>query len=566
MTGNITEREVTDDVIDARSGVANNAEKPVRLRWWRGVPIVVWAVTGLHVALMLMATVLYPPFSGYDETWHVDMTWSYYKGDGVFGPGERRLDHGIEVATESVETPPPSTPFAQSPVPPRGERGSLDELGGNGTTAYPVPNQMVQHPPLFYVLQAGLLHALPGAGDLPYDQLVWLLRLFNVVMLAPLPILCWATARRFQEHGPAAVLAAIIPVTIPGLIRLGGSVNNDNLLVLLYSVLLYLLARVVTGDLSRRTGALVGVVAALALMTKGFALTQPVVIAAAYGVAWLRHRRRPLAPLGITAVIVVAFGSVWWIRNLVLYGAVQPSGLGPFWTRQVEGPARPGGTLTDFVPGFARLLASRLWGGIGLIDQPRLPGPVVYGWFAIVLVGAVIGVMYGVGRDRGWPARLSAAVFVLPVVGITAIVFAGALSRYMHDQQFAGVQGRYLYGGIVGIAALAALGWSRLAGRWARLLPPVVLTVGILTQAGAWLLLVRDWWSPRGNGSVTRRLLEGFGGIRRWSPWPDAVTVVPFVLAGATAVALLGLTLWSARHASAAEPVAEAVAEPVGSS
>lgn len=558
---------MTDSIADAREttrpdDVAADAEKTSdagtgRVRWWRRVPTVVWAITALHVMLMLVATVLYPPFTGYDETWHVDMTWSYYQGDGIYGPGERLINHGVEVAAGSVPVPPPDTPYAQAPVLSRDDRQSIDELENGVPTSYPVPNQMVQHPPLFYVLQAGLLHALPGAGGLPYDQVVWILRFFNILMLAPLTLLCWATARRLTGDRSAAVFAAVVPVTIPGLTRLGGSVNNDNLFIILCAALLYLLARVVTGDLTKRTGLLVGVVTTLALLTKGFALGLPLVIAVAYAAAWLSNRRRPLASFGIAALVIAAVGSVWWVRNLIVYHAVQPSGLGPVWTKKVEGPARPGGTVQEFAPGFVKRIVERVWGGIGLPDAPHLPELVVYGWFVLMLLGAVIGIGYGIGGGGGWRTRCSAAVFLVPVVAMFGIVFVGSLGRYQHNQAFAGVQGRYLYGSILGIAVLAGWGWSRLARGGARFLPVVVLAAGLLTQAYASLLVLRDWWAPRAGMSDMKRLLEGLGGVRRWSPWPDAVTVVPFVLVILAALVAFGLAIWTAlRSTTDKAPVA----------
>ncbi len=53
-----------------------------RHRRVRRVPVLVWVVTGLHVALLGMCTVLYPPFTGPDETFHVDMAYAYSKGAG----------------------------------------------------------------------------------------------------------------------------------------------------------------------------------------------------------------------------------------------------------------------------------------------------------------------------------------------------------------------------------------------------------------------------------------------------------------------------------------------------
>jgi small subunit ribosomal protein S36 len=527
------------------TGPGPSSRRPSRLRQ---VPRVVWALVGLQFLLGLLCTIIYPPFTGYDESWHTDMVWSYYHFNGVDGPGERLRDRGVEVATEMipVPNPVPKTPYAQTPLPARGDRPSLDALDDGRQVDYPQPNQMTQHPPLYYATEAGLLHLVPYGASLPYDRQVWLMRLFTLVMVLPVPLFCWAAARRLTGSATIAVLAAAVPVTLPGLARLAGSVNNDNLLIALASALVYLLARVVTSDLSVRTGAWVGVVGGLALLTKGFALAFPVVVVAAYVVGWLRERTFAFRPLLVAGVLTSVVGGWWWVRNLVEYGALQPSGLGKEWTDLVVGPARPGGQLSDFVPGFFERMGNRLYSGIGLLDNPRLPGWLNDGWVAALLVGLVAAVVLGL-RQRRW-SRGGAVVLALPALGALAIVFMGARHAYLHNMRYSGIQGRYVYTGIAGLAVLAAWGWCRLTGRASRYLTPVVLVAGLLTQAYAWLALVRAWWAPR-TGSDVDRLEKGLDGVDRWSPWPEGVNIAVVVLIAAVAVAALVLAVRYARAA-----------------
>src|SRR6266536_355320 len=232
-----------------------------RHRRVRRVPVLVWVVTGLHVALLGMCTVLYPPFTGPDETFHVDMAYAYSKGHGLYPPGGRRL------------------------------------AGGDGS-------------------------------------------------------------------GPVPLAAAVLPVTLPGLSHIGSVVNNDNLLTLLTGGLLLVLAGVLGGDLRVRTGALVGLLLGLGLLTKGLALVVPVPVAVGYLVAGRRHRRRLLGGLpGLAAAgaVSAAVGGWWWARNLLLYGAVEPSGVGAAWERVINGGPRPGGSWLGLVPKFVFRFQSRFW-------------------------------------------------------------------------------------------------------------------------------------------------------------------------------------------------------------
>jgi 4-amino-4-deoxy-L-arabinose transferase-like glycosyltransferase len=434
----------------------------------------------------------------------------------------------VEVAYGTLSVPPKAgTTYSDTPIKPRGERPSFDAAGGDAPPqGYLLPNQMVQHPPLYYLVEAGVLR-VPGVSDLAYDRQVALLRWSSLLMLAPLPLLIWATGRRLL--GPdsrAPALASVIPVTMPGLSRLGGSVNNDNLLILLTAVMALVLAGVLRGDLRRRTGALVGLLLGLALFTKGLALVLPPFVVAVYGVAWLRHRRSTLVPLALAAVVSAAVGGWWWARNLVLYGAVQPQGLGPVWLRRVEGPARSGFTWEEFVPKFFVRLSSRFWGGLGYPDAPVLPAEVTGAWLVIVVAVALVGVAVGIGGRGG---RLAAATQLLPAVGLLVLIFYGAGDSYVFNGRLPGIQGRYIYAGLAPLAVLFALGLTRIAGRAARVLPLLVLGAGLLTQAWAWRLLIAAWWVPRDTVGNSEEMVRGaFSGIFRWSPWPEWMTALPF--------------------------------------
>ena len=69
---------------------AGSLHAPARPR----LPLLVWVVTALHVALLLAYTVLYPAYLGYDEPQHVDMVVALRAGDGWAVPGEWALYEG----------------------------------------------------------------------------------------------------------------------------------------------------------------------------------------------------------------------------------------------------------------------------------------------------------------------------------------------------------------------------------------------------------------------------------------------------------------------------------------
>jgi Dolichyl-phosphate-mannose-protein mannosyltransferase len=523
-----------------------------RHHWYQQVPGMVWAITGLHVALMALTSILYPPFSGYDETWHVDMVWSYYDGGGVYGPGERILDRGIEAAVNGLPRPdsPRQSRYGVAANAPRGERRSFDSLDDGKPTAFRTPNQMVQHPPLYYVSEAGLLHLLPDYRDLAYDQQVWLMRLLSILLVAPLPIIAWAAARTLSGDGTVPLVAAALPVTLPGLSRVGGSVQNDDLLILLVGLLILVMAKVLAGDLRKRTGLAAGVPTGLACLTKGFGLVLPLFVTAVYAVAWLRHRRRPLAPWALAMAGVAAISAWWWLRNLVLYGAVQPSGLGPYWSARLEGQgANAGGASGEFIVKFWERFSIRMWGGIGYPENPRLDPWLTRAWLLLLLVGAGLGVAYGL---RGRWGRAAALTLTLPWVLTVGILFVSARSSFLQNRQLPGIQGRYTYPALVALVVLFAIGVCWAARRQARWLPLAVLAAGLLTQAYAWLLLARVWWLvPPDAPYRMQTWWETLTTILYWAPWPNVISALPFLAVPLLSALTLALAARYALRANA---------------
>lgn len=528
------------------------AARAARRRPGFAVPVLVWALLALHVALMLCSAVLYPAMYGYDEPQHVDLAYAYSKGHGPYDPEQRLLAVGVHNG-ERGPGYPPSRPFTDHPLLPRDQRPAFDAQGGD--TPYlggKLPNQMVQHPPLYYLAGAAVL-GFPGVSGMGYDRQIWLLRMLSVLMVAPLPLLAWAAARALLGPGPPALVAAALPVAVPGLTRIGASVTNDAPMALVGALLVHLLARVLAGDLRTRTGALVGAVLLAGLLTKGFALVLPPVAAAAYLVAALRHRRLPAAPM-VPVVVLSAVGGLWWLRNLLRYGVVQPLGIGQDAFRATLGPVRPGGTVTGFLPGFVETVSSRLWGGIGLPEGPRLSPAVTTGWsvalVALVVVGSAVGI-------RGRCGRAALAVLTLPAVLTLLLVAAAAYPSYRdHVGLYVGVHGRYLYVGLTGLAIAFAVGLdrlARLAGRrgpgLARRLPAVVLAAALLSQLAAVKTIVGGWWVPAAASGAPAELRGALTGISRWSPFPTVPTYAPFALAAGLAVLALVLAVAPARPA-----------------
>lgn len=516
------------------------------------MPLLVWALTGLNVVFILVCSILYPTWYGYDEPQHVDMAYSFAQGHGLYGPGERPQAIGIRHALHGSGWPP-SQPFSPVVGPPRGERPSLDALGGDQPDPRALPNQMVQHPPLYYLMGAGALH-LPGAADLPYDRQVALLRGISLLLMTPLPLIAWATATALVGDGPVAHAAAVVPMTVPNFPRTGGTYTNDALIIFATGLVFLLLAHVMSGDLRRRTAAAVGGAVGLALLAKGFALVLPIAVVLGYAVAGLRHRRWPVGPAMLALLVGAILGAPFYLRSLVRYGTLQTNGYGASAWQRIIGPERPGPGLRSFVPAFAERFMMRFWGGIGWPEGPKLPEWITDPWFVGFAALTVVGILVGIGGRWG---RWVVLVPAIPAVLSIGLMAGSVYHLYStHGGVLPGIQGRYGYGYVVPLAAPFALGLAwLLRERVTRWLPLLVLLAALATQLAAWLYLVRAWWVPTGTNGDRGRMLQGaIEAIDRWSPWPAAVTATPFVLTVLLVPAVVGVVFLSCRRSRLPAP------------
>jgi small subunit ribosomal protein S36 len=251
------------------------------------------AITLLHLTLLLTWSVMVPTFRGADEHVHHDFlrhlteTWRYPEYDGL-DVSRRTLD----ALGTSPAFPAHAAAVAADTATPRADRPGWSDLGPDVRNG--PPNQMPQHPPLYYEATAAVLRALDGDGRAPLDLAVWQLRLLNVLVMVPLPLLAADIARRFTRQGPVVLAAAAATLAVPQLTHIGATVSNDPLMTVLGSITLAGAARLVTGDRRWTTAAVTGVAAGLALFTKGFAIPLVPAVALACLLPLLGRRRAPL--------------------------------------------------------------------------------------------------------------------------------------------------------------------------------------------------------------------------------------------------------------------------------
>ena len=520
-------------------------------------PLAVWTAMALHLGVMVIFTLLYPAYWGFDETGHVSRVLDSQHGDLYPTPGIAAYTLGVNDTYQmfNVKDQPPFISYVPLP---RADRPTFDSLGGGTSEPEPasVPNQLAQHPPGYYALAAGVLDAIPGSANLAWDQTVGVLRLLDILFLLPLPYLCWAIAKRYTRGG-VAVATAFAPILLPALERLGGSVNNDDLLILLTSVFLLQVTKAMAGDMRIRVAVTMGISLILALLTKGFALVLPPVAVLAYLVGWRRNRLSfPQWPVRIV-VLSGAIGGLWWLRNLNVYGSVQPAGLTPAQANTVWPPLPPGSKVhvTTYLHHALDRMTTDVWGALGLTVPPSLPGWITF--VASILAGALLVLGFvatfagrrpgveDVGRHVGRPPRVPAVellILLLPTVLVIVPLLFHGWSDYHRTGQLIGIQGRYLYPGFVGLVAIAAVGADLVIGLLPsaveRFTPVVTCVLAIAIEVTAGCVVLSKLWLGKGSqltGNVTRVARA----VGTNSPWPGIVTITMLAFATLSALAAL---------------------------
>ena len=282
---------------------------------------------------------------------------------------------------------------------------------------------------------------------------LWSFRLISVLASAALPLIYYLIASELTTNQPVRLASAVTPLAIPGItLRNGPMINTDALLILLTSLSVLFAIRIAKGDLTVRTGIALGLSTGLAILTKAHGLLVIPVIVIAYLIRAFHDRR--VTPewwrsVALSGGITLVVGGWWWIRNVLRSGAIQP-------VRHLEPVTEPlvfDWLAFDWAGWFgeaARRLQSSFWGGGFALPGTRY---MMFYWVltVLVIVGSAIG--WAISRDRATSSVSGLfALLLIPAVLLTSALLSAERGRVV------GVQGRYFFPGLAGIAPLVVLG------------------------------------------------------------------------------------------------------------
>lgn len=491
----------------------------------------VWAACLVFAGLCLGWTLITPGFRGVDEQANVSSVSRIARTHSWPRSDEAWMDPAILAAFPTLGFV--GTPWRDNPSLGRVRRGqggdapALAQLRAGAASAPRVRDPAGVHPPGYYAFMAvpysgfGLDRESPAAA-------VLVLRLCSLALLIPVPWLCAAAASAMRFVPRAVVAAAFVPVAWIQFVHVGSIVNNGTLTTAcVASVTALLVPVVLSRDFSRWRAAGVGLLTSVGLLTKGFALGLPITVAGAYAVGMARRpRRRAAMALGLAALACVP-GVAWWLRDIGRSEPIAPQG---------SVGAR---TLTDYVTVYAPRafldLSQSLWVNLGWLNTP-LPHAVHVPITALAFVVLATGSWRW--RRSPWLLVVLHASWVIPL----AMIVMWSMGFFAAHGFVEGMQGRYLFGGVVALAVLSVAAIDRMP-RLLRSAPYLAVALGV----GGWCFGLRSFWAP-----ADPRVVVG------WWPHGNVIALLAVVCVTAGCVLLwrssTGPTGWDERPEDPGDP------------
>ena len=297
------------------------------------------------------------------------------------------------------------------------------------------------------------------------------LRLWSLLLTIGTVLLIWLSGRTLWPDDPhKQLLFLAIATLVPMFIYIGGSANNDNLIIFFAALIFWLSIRALKEGFSWPLTIILGLVWGLAILSKmsGLILAAPWAGGLLW-VSWQRKDWRLLITRSITIGAIALLLSAWWfVRNVQIYNEL--SGLEQMLDIWGERQAAEftelhlGGTL-----GYAW---SSFWGrfGYGQIVLPRF----IYWIYAGLVLLALIGLVkfwLAKGQRPSWKGSLGAwfvavCMFMAFVTGFF----------YFMLRNPSGANGRYIFPALPAFAFLMVVGLTSF-NRWRRLLPLLLLSL-----------------------------------------------------------------------------------------
>ncbi len=278
---------------------------------------------------------------------------------------------------------------------------------------------------------------------------VHLIRFFSVALGTGTVLLTYRLAQEvFPGASWGAVLASAFVALNPMFLFISGSVNNDNLIVLLSTACILLSVRILNHGITPGRTGMLAVLASLASVTKISGLTLIPFIGLALLLRGWRHgewRRALFAAFAVAAAWLTLAGW-WYLRNVALYG--EPLGLN---THVAIAGTRSIDLITLLTTEWYAFWVSywALFGAVNILASGQ-----VYFFYALLSLVAVIGLTLWARREiraRRWAYLLIPGLLTLQILIVLVGVIRWTMTTYAS-------QGRLVFPVIAPISTLMAFG------------------------------------------------------------------------------------------------------------
>ncbi len=278
----------------------------------------------------------------------------------------------------------------------------------------------------------------------------YLLRGFSILLALVNLVFIYKIAQLFFTDKRWQLLTVFFAASLPQLIFISSTINNDNLANLFATLCLYFLFSLYFSPDRRRSFILFGLFLGLGLLTKKTLLFLIPIALIVFGLLLVRLKNKKELPalirsIVISLVIAGALGSIFFIRNYGLYGELLGTKMELATIVHIMPPRSLFSPyfLSPFLPGL-------IMSFIGSFSWIVFALPASFYWiYKILFSAAIIGLIIGFYRKK---IRLDLGLVLIASV---LICLAGIMVYNIHYTQY---QGRFLFPVISTIAVLFTYG------------------------------------------------------------------------------------------------------------
>jgi hypothetical protein len=409
-------------------------------QYWKTLPYQ-WILPAVFFCIGLIYLYVTPHFETPDSITHVAMIRWVAEHDGnlpIQSPGHGQL-YGQQASQ------PPLYYFLMMPVWSAFDTSDFEDfLYFNDLAISGNPSRLGNRNLVFY--------EQPHPPDLSGTSLaIYVMRLLTLGMSTITVFAVYQSARVVQpERVGLAVMATVLVAFNPQFLFIGTSVNNDNLVTMLATIITWQMLVMLREGFEPRRSVMLAVLIALSTLAKLNGLVMVLMVALAG--LWVARRDRNLRGLvllgGSMLGIWLTMSSWWYVRNIQLYGEL--FGTGAMIANYGRRDATVMSLLTNEWTGFRQ----SYWGLFGWfsIFTDALHYRIMDGLTLLSVGGLVV---YGV-QSRKNPRQLTLFSFlgVMVTVGMVMLVW--------WTSQTTGSQGRLIFPYIVALSLLMAMGLTAL--------------------------------------------------------------------------------------------------------